>query len=158
MTLLKESLQYPWQLLEYEAVESVFDWFVMSSDPSVILKIPTEQKIVDSIVLNLLQTAAAIVPQSEEVTSNNLPSQIQAKRILYVRSSVRLLKSCGTKLSPMLAKKEGKQMFQEACLNLLNLIAACFGKGSSKEKEMEATNLMFEIVGSIDSHSESSIK
>jgi hypothetical protein len=145
-------------LLEYESVESVFDWFVMSSDPSVILKIPTEQKILDSVVLNLLQTAASISPQSEEISGTNLPSQIQAKRILYVRSSVRLLKGCGQKLSSMLAKKEGKQMFQEACVGLLGLIADCFEGAGSKEKELEATNLMFEVVGSIDSQNESTVK
>ena len=70
----------------------------MSTEPSVILKIPTEHEAIDSSILTLLQTASSLVSLSDEQNSYQQQSQIQAKRILYVRSITRLLKGCGAKL------------------------------------------------------------
>ena len=107
MNLLQESCSYPWHLLNYEAIESVLNWFVMSTEPSVILKIPTEHEAIDSSVLTLLQTASSVVSLSDEQANYQQQSQVQAKRILYVRSITRLLKGCGAKLQKLLATKQG---------------------------------------------------
>lgn len=42
---------YPWHLLEYKNVEVAMDWFVMSFEPSVILKMPSDVHLVDESVL-----------------------------------------------------------------------------------------------------------
>ena len=83
----------------------------MSTEPSVILKIPTEHEAIDSSVLILLQTASSVVSSvvslSDELNNYQQQSQVQAKRILYVRSITRLLKGCGAKLQKLLATKQG---------------------------------------------------
>lgn len=51
VTLLQEACNYPWQLLEYQGVEAVLDWFVMSTEPSVVLRMATEHEAIDGAVL-----------------------------------------------------------------------------------------------------------
>lgn len=155
MQLLQEAHKYPWYLLEYQSVESVFDWYVLSTDPSTILKKPSEQTAIDGMVLKLLQTAALLFPQTEESFPGTLQSQIQGKRVLYVRSIVRLLNACGTKMHQQLAKKEEKGLFQDYCMNLLKNISDCFEKSkNSRDKEMEIVNILYEIIGPMETQSD----
>lgn len=85
----------------------MLNWFVMSTEPSVILKIPSEHEAIDSSVLTLLQTASSVLSICDEQNNFQQQSQVQAKRILYVRSITRLLKGCGAKSQKLLATNQG---------------------------------------------------
>lgn len=141
--ILQESIKYPWQLLEYKDVESVLDWFVMSADPSVILKIPSENKSIDNCVINLLETASCMKDIPKD-SPNMQKSVITAKRMAYVRSIVRILKSCDAKLNHLMSTQQGREMFHQAGISLLNSIENCFT--NSQDNELEATNLLIPIL------------
>lgn len=49
--VLQEAMTYPWQLLQYQGIEAVFEWFVTSSEPSVILQMRSEHSAVDTSIL-----------------------------------------------------------------------------------------------------------
>lgn len=49
--LLHEAATYPWSVLDYNGIEAVFDWFVLTAEPSVILMLNSEHKTVDNGVL-----------------------------------------------------------------------------------------------------------
>ena len=137
-------MSYPWQFLEFKDVESVLDWFVMSTESSVILKIPSEHETIDSHVLSLLQAASGMtdkIPDSVNVQQ----SVLQAKRIAYVRSIVRLLKGCDGKLHQLLATKQGQAMFNAAIQTLLNSIESCFPQSDVKQTN-DVTNLLIPII------------
>lgn len=141
--ILQESLKYPWQLLDYKDVENVLDWFVMSAEPSVILKIPSEFESIDSSVINLLQTAACMKDSSNSKDPQNVQKTVViAKRMAYVRSIVRLLKASDAKLHQLMASKQGQEMFHKACMALLYSIENCTQSASS----MDVTNLLLPIV------------
>lgn len=140
--VLQESLKYPWYLVEYKDVESVFDWFVMSAEPSVVLKIPSEHETIDSCVLSLLKTASHIEGFLKDV-QNVQKTVVIAKQMAYVRSIVRLLKACDAKLHQLMATKQGQEMFNESCMSLLNSIETCTEKNALT---MDATNLLLPIV------------
>lgn len=141
--ILQESTKYPWNFLEYKDVESVLDWFVMSAEPSVILKIPSEHETIDTLVISLLQTVSSMkeIPKDSQ---NVQKTVVTAKRMAYVRSVVRLLKSCDAKIHQLLATKQGQEMFQQATMSLLTSIDSCFHNAT--DESMEATNLMITIV------------
>jgi len=50
-TILQEAKSYPWHIIEYQGVQSILDWFVMSSEPSTILKMPSEHLIIDNALI-----------------------------------------------------------------------------------------------------------
>lgn len=143
LQLLQDASKYPWQLLEYKDIESVLDWFVMSAEPSVILKIPSEHETIDINLLALLQVASCMREiQSKE---NIQPSVLIAKRMAYVRSIVRLLRSCDAKLHQLMSTKQGKDMFSDACCALLNLIETCF-LNADETQTSEIVNLIVTIL------------
>lgn len=77
-------------------------------------------------------------------------SQFQAKRILYVRSIVRLLRTCGSKYQQLLSTKPGTQAFHNSVLTLLTVIENILIKlDSTKERTIEGNNLMMEIICSL---------
>ncbi|XP_058832543.1 ectopic P granules protein 5 homolog [Topomyia yanbarensis] len=160
VTLLQEACDYPWYLLEYQGIEAVLDWFVLSAEPSVVLKMPSENEAVDSAVLDLLQVVSAMkFNPSNPLESSTLQSQIQTKRILYVRTTVRLLNACGSKYQKLLGTKQGLQAFQNAVLGLLNTIETVLLQiRSVKDREFDAKNLMAEVVVSLQSQGEYSRK
>lgn len=49
--LLREAATYPWYLLDYNGIDHVFDWFVLTAEPSIILNLSSEHETVDSGVL-----------------------------------------------------------------------------------------------------------
>lgn len=51
LNILQEAKDYPWYIIEYTSVEKVIDWFVLSTEPSIILKLPSEYLTVDNAVL-----------------------------------------------------------------------------------------------------------
>lgn len=68
-----------------------------------------------------------ITPETEH---SQPQSQLQAKRILYVKSIVRLLRLCGSKYQQLLATPDGLKSFHSAIFNLLTLINGVVAKGS----------------------------
>lgn len=140
--ILQDSLKYPWQLLDYKDVELVLDWFVMSADPSVILKISSEHTSIDNCVINLLETAACMKEMPKD--SNIQKSVITAKRMAYVRSIVRIMKSCDAKLNQLMSTQQGREMFNQAGISLMNSIESCFV--NSHDADMEVTNLLIPIL------------
>lgn len=143
--ILQESLKYPWHLLEYKDVECVLDWFVMSAEPSVILKIPSEHETIDTCVISLLQTVSCMKELPKEV-QNVQKTAVTAKRMTYVRSIVRLLKGCDAKLHQLMATKQGQEMFHQAFIALLSSIESCFTSSHDEEATRESTNLLLPIL------------
>ncbi|XP_062538593.1 ectopic P granules protein 5 homolog isoform X2 [Armigeres subalbatus] len=160
VTLLQDACNYPWHMLEYQGVEAVLDWFVLSAEPSVVLKMPSEGEVVDSAVLDLLQVASSMkFNAGNPLESTSLQSQVQAKRILYVRTTVRLLNSCGAKYQKLLGTKQGVQAFHNAVLGLFNVVETVLLQLKSvKDREFEARNLVGEVVVSLQSQSEHTSK
>lgn len=64
-----------------------------------------------------------------ETEHSQLQSQLQAKRILYVKSIVRLLRLCGSKYQQLLTTPDGLKSFHSAIFNLLSLINGAVTKG-----------------------------
>ncbi|KAG5670431.1 hypothetical protein PVAND_000696 [Polypedilum vanderplanki] len=143
LQLLKESIKYPWLLLEYKDVENVLDWIVMSAEPSIILNIPSEHESIDVSLLTLLQTASCMKLTQKEAEKYQ-QSVIVAKRMAYVRSIVRLLKACDAKLNQLISSKKGMQMFIDAVCSLLDLIQSCV-----QNRAIEATNLIVTITDNV---------
>lgn len=51
LVVLQEASAYPWYLLDYQGIESIFDWFVTSTEPSAILNLNSEHTAVDNSIL-----------------------------------------------------------------------------------------------------------
>jgi ectopic P granules protein 5 len=49
--ILKEAQTYQWHMLDYQNIEPIFDWFVMSTEPTVVLRMASEHKSVDDAIL-----------------------------------------------------------------------------------------------------------
>lgn len=128
-------------------MENVFDWYVMSAEPSVILKIPSEHETIDSCVIALLQ-AASCMKQLPKDNQNVQKTVVTAKRMAYVRSIVRLLKGSDAKLHQLMSTKQGQEMFHQACMVLLTSIESCFTDGND-DMTMEATSLLIPIIQSM---------
>ncbi|XP_055633796.1 ectopic P granules protein 5 homolog isoform X2 [Toxorhynchites rutilus septentrionalis] len=160
VSLLQEACNYPWHLLEYQGVEAVLDWFVLSTEPSIVLKMPSEGEVIDSAVLDLLQVACGMkFNQGNPLETSSLRSQVQAKRILYVRTTARLLNACGAKYQKLLGTKQGMQAFHNAVLGVLNTIETVLLQiQTAKDREFEAKNLTAEVIVSLQSHGESTAK
>ncbi|XP_069674865.1 ectopic P granules protein 5 homolog isoform X3 [Periplaneta americana] len=122
--LLQDSRQFAWHLVDAIAYEQVVNWFVMSCDPRVILG-PDETpgadnaektdgiSSIDCAVLDLLQVAAAYVPE----VMHFHPSTLR-KRQMFVRACVKLLMSCGGRYKALLTKRE--LAFKAAVYKMLN--------------------------------------
>lgn len=140
--MLMESTKYPWHLLEYRDVEGVLDFLVMSAEPSLILKIPSEHETIDSCVITLIQTVTCMKEMSKEA-QNTQKTVVIGKRMAYVRSVVRLLKAADAKLHQLMATKHGQEMFHQACMALLTSIETCLQKDSTHG---DVINLLLPIV------------
>lgn len=79
---------------------------------------------------SLLQTASSIIASDSE-QHTQLPSQLQVKRILYVKTIVRLLRLCGSKYQQLLTTPDGLKSFHTAIFNLLALINGVVAKGKT---------------------------
>lgn len=51
LTLLQEAISFPWYMLDYQGIEGIFEWFVMSTEPSSILCLNSEHSAVDNSIL-----------------------------------------------------------------------------------------------------------
>lgn len=73
--------------------------------------------------------------------------QIQAKRILYVKTIVRLLRLCGSKYQQLLSTKDGQRMYHATVLRLLDVVNSITSSGVCNESD--TGDLVIEIVGSL---------
>lgn len=51
LTLLQESISFPWYMLDYQDIDGIFEWYVMSTEPSSILCLNSEHSAVDNSIL-----------------------------------------------------------------------------------------------------------
>lgn len=51
ITLILEAASYPWHFVDYQGIESMFEWFNTSTEPSIILRLRSEHGAVDTGVL-----------------------------------------------------------------------------------------------------------
>lgn len=51
LVVLQEASNYPWHLLDFQGIEGIFDWFVVSTESSALLNLQSESNAVDSGVL-----------------------------------------------------------------------------------------------------------
>lgn len=49
--ILEDAIKYPWYMVEYTELENLLKWFVITVEPTIILKIPTETNYADRAVL-----------------------------------------------------------------------------------------------------------
>lgn len=78
---------------------------------------------------SLLQTASSIIAPGSATDYTQQQHQVKAKRILYVKSIVRLLRLCGSKYQQLLTTSDGSKSFHLAIFNLLRLIDEVVKKG-----------------------------
>lgn len=164
----------------------------MSTEPSAILNITSEHKPVDNGILKwvlnlrynyrniknryvflfvrLLQSASSI--HLADNTAVQLASQVQSKRILYVKTIVRMLRLCGSKSQQLLTTPEGVKAFHTTVIDLIKLIEGVVSRGKCPliqsfpsqsiwkfhfyfiENQHDSIHMMIEIVGSLQSQGE----
>lgn len=107
---------------------------------------------------SLLKISSGMVHSSTSEFINS--HQLQAKRICYTRSIVRLLRLCAAKNPRLLETKEGLPAMKSAVYELLDTIENIAQKSNSprEELEKEVQNLMMEVCGSIQTQSEHTSK
>ncbi|XP_067619599.1 ectopic P granules protein 5 homolog isoform X2 [Eurosta solidaginis] len=151
--MLQNAIKYPWYMVNYTELESVFRWFVSSVDYPIILHMPTETNDTDRAVLDLLRLSCAMMPE-EVATWNAILQPIcyaTAKRILYTRSYMRLLCLTATKNHKLMDTKGGVDAFNMAFKELLKTIdkSICATGSHGKtidEQKREALNLLVEVL------------
>lgn len=105
-------------------------------------------------VCSILELASAMrpanIPAGPGVSIGERLSvtQTQAKRILYVKTIVRLLRLCGTKYQQLLATTDGLSAFRAAVRRLLDLIDS-LTRAEVALGQPETVDLMIEVVGSL---------
>lgn len=156
--VLTESLQYPWHVLTPNELEPIFDWLILSSDPAIILKVPGKTRAIDTPLLHLLIVAACFGTDPNHDFPAHSKSLINAKRLLYVRMITRLLRGCGTKHHQLLSTIEGTKAFNVVIIDLLTLIENSTKNEKDSDRELIVTSLFMEILGSLQSQSESTAR
>lgn len=73
--------------------------------------------------------------------------QIQSKRILYVKTIVRLLRLCGSKYQQLLSTKDGQAAYYSAVIRLLETVDSVTSAGVCNDSN--TSDFMIEIVGSL---------
>lgn len=96
-------------------------------------------------LLSLLQVASCMKEFSNKEGQQVQQSVLMAKRMAYVRSIVRLLRSCDAKMHQLMDTKQGKDLFSEACSSLLNQIDSCYLNGDETQTS-EVVNLVATIL------------
>lgn len=51
LNILQEAISYPWELLDYPSIETIFEWYVTSIEPSAMLGLKSEHYAVDNAIL-----------------------------------------------------------------------------------------------------------
>uniref|UniRef100_A0A336MQE8 CSON004001 protein n=1 Tax=Culicoides sonorensis TaxID=179676 RepID=A0A336MQE8_CULSO len=150
--LLTESLQYSWHVLTSIELEPIFDWLILSCDPAIILKVPGKIRVIDTPLLHLLMVVSSFGGGDSETFQ--LKSEINAKRLLYVRMITRLLRGCGTKYHQLLSTVDGTKAFNAVIGDLLTLIEKSTKNETENEQEKVITLLLIELLGSLQSQNE----
>lgn len=148
LQILQESTKYPWTSLHIKDVESVLNWFVMSTDSSLILNASVKHETLDYNLLILLQTVCCMNSDNIPKNSENFQTftSITAKRMIYVRSFMRLLISCDAKLHKLLSTTQGRNSFYQSFNSLMNLILSCFEDYDISLESEEVINLIITII------------
>jgi hypothetical protein len=108
--------QLSWHLIDSSSFDQALNWFVMGSDPRVVLPDHPELHPVDVAVFKLLQQIAGIMIQiscSKNLsynfsgftpTSKHFHSTTVRKRLAFVRACSKLLVSCSTRFKALISK------------------------------------------------------
>ncbi|XP_059479588.1 ectopic P granules protein 5 homolog [Neocloeon triangulifer] len=107
--------QLSWHLVDSSSFDQVLNWFVMSSDPRVVLPDHPELHPVDVAVFELLEEIAGFTPSSKHFHSTTV-----RKRLAFVRACSKLLVSCSTRFKALISKNPAT--FVKAFSKLLNQI------------------------------------
>lgn len=151
--ILEDAISYPWYMVEYQELDNLFKWVLDTVEPSIMLKIPSESNYADRAALDLLSVSSAMMPEKAAIGQI---THATAKRILYARSNVRLLRMCAAKHNKLVATKDGFKAFSNALQDILNLMERTVSTvcTTKEEREQEALNLMIEIIVSMQSQSQ----
>lgn len=144
-TILAEATTFPWYLLDFGGIEGVFDSFLLIAEPSIVLALSSEHAHIDAGVLSILQAASSMHVNSPSPLAQH---QIQAKRILYVKTVVRLLRLCGSKYQQLLSTKDGQRTYHAAVLRLMDVVHAITSAGVCVDAD--TGDLIIEIVRSLE--------
>lgn len=101
---------------------------------------------------SILQLASCMQMPNVGIERSASGTETQAKRILYVKTIVRLLRLCGSKYQQLLATSDGLGAFRAAVGRLLDLIdglASVAGAEAASIGQRETVDLMIEMVGSL---------
>ncbi|XP_055908978.1 ectopic P granules protein 5 homolog isoform X2 [Eupeodes corollae] len=155
--ILEDAIAYPWYMVEYQELENLFTWVLKTVEPSILLKLPSESNYADRAALDLLSVSSAMMPEKAAVGPI---THATAKRILYARFIVKLLRMCATKHNKLVATKDGFKAFSTALQELMDLMerSVVIFCTTKKERDQEALNLMIEIIVSMQSHNQETSK
>jgi len=107
----------------------------------------------------LLRIASGMAP---EFSITFPPTNAVAKRSLYARSIVRLLRGCAAKNQRLLSTKKGQRSLTSAFLGLLNdmnnILNGLSASKTLEDRQKEALNLMVEIILPTQTQSEETSK
>ncbi|XP_068201303.1 ectopic P granules protein 5 homolog [Palaemon carinicauda] len=111
-TLLLDSENFYWWLVDGDGYQRVVNWWVMSCDPRIVLSLP-DRNPVDIAVIQLLHRAAGYTPDTRSFHPDT-----GAKRSFLVRALVRLLTSATARHKALLSAKP--HVFETTIHNLLS--------------------------------------
>lgn len=93
-------------------------------------------------IVSLLQSAADMRGQSETASTTSQQHSL-VKRVLYVKTVVRMLRLCGSKYQQLLTTKEGLSAYHLAVNDLLNLIEnICKGKARNGYARLDKPDIL----------------
>ncbi|XP_055848760.1 ectopic P granules protein 5 homolog isoform X2 [Episyrphus balteatus] len=155
--ILEDAIAYPWFMVEYQELENLFKWVIETVEPSILLKLPSESNYADRAALDLLSVSSAMMP--ERAAPGSI-THATAKRILYARSNVRLLRMCAAKYNKLIATKDGFKAFSTALQELMDIMERTVSTvcTTKEERDQEALNLMIEIIVSMQTQSQETSK
>ncbi|XP_055381195.1 ectopic P granules protein 5 homolog isoform X2 [Condylostylus longicornis] len=136
--ILYESLEYPWETLDVKNIEEVLNWLTLSSDS--LLNKDSGNNAINEAILKLLEKICGMTSDSD--------NSVKYKRVLYIRTMVKILYSCSSKNNKLLKNVEALKYHHNALVAILNnLDELLLNERSLKDQEIEGQNLLFEIIG-----------
>lgn len=111
-TLLLDSENFYWWLVDGDSYQRVVNWWVMSCDPRIVLSLP-DRNPVDIAVIQLLHRAAGYTPDTKSFHQDT-----GAKRSFLIRALVRLLTSATARHKALLSARP--HIFETTIFNLLS--------------------------------------
>ncbi|XP_044731405.1 ectopic P granules protein 5 homolog [Chrysoperla carnea] len=87
-TLLSQAFRFNWYHVDVATYETLINWYVMSVDPKVVLRLNDKSHKLDYLILDVLLASAEHIPSG---IGGKLGVHAQAKRKIFIRSFTRLL-------------------------------------------------------------------